>query len=212
MIVNKVWKLPAQMEKVYSYSWIFFFFWALLRCLDMPHDNSFECLIQVLGCCGSEHPHMKFPKTMFFCYLFLFMPWHFAVVPCDQLFSEAELERQYSGTMCWGLREERAGPGWNAWNLSLWIMHVLWYRVHSCKHSDLAGRAWSLWSLISPDLHMAVWGSWQGLCGQSLWWALCAPVDHCRLCSWCWSQLWEDAGSSTCWASCWQWLLWLKSR
>lgn len=89
----------------------FFFFWALLSCLDMPHDNSFECLIQVLGCCGSEHPHMKFPKTMFFCYLFLFMPWHFAMVPCDQLFSEAELKRQYSGTMCWGLRERGLAQG-----------------------------------------------------------------------------------------------------
>lgn len=72
------------------------------------------------------------------------MAWHFAVVPCDQLFSRAELGRQYREEECVGAWE-KGGQAWGEMSEPfLCIIHVLWYHVHPCKDSDLAARTWSL--------------------------------------------------------------------
>lgn len=103
------------------------------------------------------------------------MAWHFGMVPCDQLLSGG---RQYSEEECAGAWEKRGLAQGEMPDPC--IVHVLWYHVHPWKDSDLAGGPWGLWSLISSDLHMTVWGCWQGLCGQSLWWALWPPCGLLR--------------------------------
>lgn len=106
------------------------------------------------------------------------------------------------GRMCWGLGEGMAGLGWNVRTVSLY------YSCPVVPCASLQG-LWFGSKDLGPLISHLSWpphGSLRLLARalwQSLWWALCPPVHHCGLFSWCWSQLWEDAGSSRCLG--WRW-------